>query len=86
MVDHLPAATMDEKRSHFMWKVNIITGPHVYEMEPQNRQKFADWIHRNHFTVAENEEFNEDTKVMDPHFSSTQEPKSDWMCFRLISN
>lgn len=64
---------MDLKMSHFMWKGNLIMGQHVYEMEPQNRQKFAD--SRNQFTVAENEEFNEEIKMMDPHFSSPQEPK-----------
>lgn len=62
-----------------MWKVNLITGPHVYEMEPQIQQKFAEWNHRNHITVAENEEFNEEIKMMVPHFSFTQEPKPDWI-------
>lgn len=49
-------------------------------MEPQNRQKFADWNHRNHFTESfHNEEFNEEIKMMDPRFSFTQELKPDWM-------
>lgn len=33
-----------------------------------------------------NEEFKEEIKAMDPHFSFTQEHKPDWMCVRLISN
>lgn len=68
MVNHSTISAMDFRISHFMRKGNLIMAPHVCDAERQNQRilfgcagKVADW--RNHFTVAQNEEFDDHYKI-----------------------